>query len=99
MLQAAFLFLSQDANSTKNRTVIATPSVELTVVGVIDYADAVNVTKALVSDGCKCIELCGGFGFSGTAKIVEAVDDEASVGAVRFDCHPGLNGESGDKLF
>lgn len=99
MLQAAFLFLSQDANSTKNRTVIATPSVELTVVGVIDYADAVNVTKALVSDGCKCIELCGGFGFSGTAKIVEAVDDEASVGVVRFDCHPGLNGESGDKLF
>ncbi|HWP51347.1 MAG TPA: DUF6506 family protein [Clostridia bacterium] len=99
MLQAAFLFLSPDADSAKNRTVVATSAVELTVVGVKDYTDAVNVAKALVSNGCKCIELCGGFGFIGTAKIVEAVDDEASVGAVRFDCHPGLNGESGDKLF
>jgi len=40
------------------------------------------------------IELCGGFGNSGTARIAAAVEGKADVRAVRFDCHPGLGGKS-----
>ena len=53
----------------------------------------------LVANGCERIALCGGFGIMGTAKIAEATGGAAPVDALRFDCHPGLNSESGDKLF
>lgn len=45
------------------------------------------------------IELCGGFGAAGTARIAKAVEGKAAVGAVRFDIHPGLGNRSGDTLF
>ena len=53
----------------------------------------------LVDEGIEAIELCGGFGNKGTARIVDAVTGKAAVGVVRFDGHPGLGGESGDELF
>jgi len=53
----------------------------------------------LVLEGVEAIELCGGFGNKGTARIAEAVAGKAAVGVVRFDGHPGLSGKSGDELF
>jgi hypothetical protein len=52
-----------------------------------------------VDEGIQAIELCGGFGNVGTAKIVEAVGGKVPVGVVRFDVHPGLGGKSGDAIF
>ncbi len=61
---------------------------------------AVATCKELVqSENIKAIELCGGFGNQGTARIAEAVGSDVAVGVVRFDVHPGLNNVSGDKLF
>ena len=99
MLKAAFLFLAGGADSKVHRMVNATPSVELTSIGVKDYADAVEVAKELVANGCGAIELCGGFGHKGTAMIAEAVEGKAAVGVVRFDGHPGLDNKSGDLVF
>lgn len=98
-LKAAFIFLADGANSKTDRKTVSTPMVDLTVVGTEDYDDAAAVAKTLVNDGIQAIELCGGFGFAGTEKIVEAVDGKAAVGVVRFDVHPGLNGKSGDSVF
>jgi len=54
--------------------------------------------KELVEkEGIGAIELCGGFGNAGTARIAAAV--KVPVGAVRFDIHPGLGNASGDTLF
>lgn len=78
---------------------MTTPAVELATVGVVDYAEAVTVSKELVEGGVQAIELCGGFGHLGTAKIVEAVGEKAVVGVVRFDNHPGLGNQSGDSLY
>jgi hypothetical protein len=64
-----------------------------------DYAQAEKVARDLVAEGIVAIELCGGFGHEGTARIVKAVQGKAAVGVVRFDCHPGLEGKSGDALF
>lgn len=98
-LKAAFIFVAPGADAKRDRSVVATAEVELTVVGVADYAAAEDAAKALVAEGVVAIELCGGFGHVGTARIVEAVEGKAAVGVVRFDTHPGLEGKSGDSLF
>ena len=96
-LKAAFIFLSPDASHEKS--VVSTPSIELTVVATRNYDDAVNIACELVETGIKSIELCGGFGHAGTALIAKAVEGKANVGVVRFDIHPGLDGVSGDSIF
>lgn len=98
-LKAAFIFLSPSGNPQVDRGVVSTTEVEVTTVAVKDYAAAEEVAKALVEEGIVAIELCGGFGHVGTARIVQAVKGKAAVGVVRFDAHPGLDGQSGDALF
>ncbi|MFK5927296.1 MAG: DUF6506 family protein [Desulfuromusa sp.] len=98
-LKAAFIFLAPGAEAQKHRSLIVTPEVELVVVGVPDYSSAEALTLELIAEGITAIELCGGFGHSGTARIVRAAKGEAAVGVVRFDCHPGLGGTSGDTIF
>ena len=93
------MFLAPDADPKVHRGQVATSAVELTVVGVQNYAQAEQVARSLVEEGIGAIELCGGFGHEGTARVVQAVGGKAAVGVVRFDSHPGLEGKSGDALF
>jgi hypothetical protein len=98
-LKAAFIFVAPEADPATHRATVVTPAVELTAVAARDYAQAEKVARDLVAEGIVAIELCGGFGHEGTARIVKAVQGKAAVGVVRFDCHPGLEGKSGDALF
>ena len=98
-LKAAFIFVAPEADPKKHRAVVETPAVELHVVGVKNYEEACKIAKELVNDGIGAIELCGGFGHKGAAKVVEAVGGKVPVGVVRFDLHPGLEGKSGDEIF
>jgi hypothetical protein len=98
-LKAAFIFLAPDVDPQKDRQTVVTAQVELTAVAAGSYAEAEAVAVELVNDGIAAIELCGGFGNLGTARIAEAVAGKASVGVVRFDGHPGLDGKSGDERF
>lgn len=98
-LKVAFLFVAPEANPASHRAVVATPTVEVTTVGAPSYAEAERVARALVEEGIAAIELCGGFGNEGVARIARAVAGKAAVGAVRFDCHPGLEFKSGDAIF
>ena len=98
-LKAAFIFVAPGADAKRDRSVVTTAEVVLVVVGVADYAAAEQAAKDLVEEGVVAIELCGGFGHVGTARIVQAVEGKAAVGAVRFDNHPGLEGKSGDSIF
>lgn len=98
-LKAAFIFLSPSGDPQVNRSVVRTNEVEVTTVAVKNYAAAEEVAVTLVEEGVVAIELCGGFGHVGTARIVQAVKGKAAVGVVRFDVHPGLDGQSGDALF
>ena len=98
-LKAAFIFLAPGAEAQKHRSMIVTSEVELVTVGVSDYSSAEILTLELIAEGVTAIELCGGFGHSGAARIVEAANGRAAVGVVRFDCHPGLDGKSGDTIF
>ncbi len=98
-LKAAFVFVAPNADPRKHRAVVATEAVELIVVGVKDYAEAEAAARDLVAEGVQAIELCGGVGHAGAARVAAAVDGKAAVGVVRFDSHPGLGGKSGDALF
>lgn len=98
-LKAAFIFVAPNVDPLVHRQTVETPLVELTAVAVNNYAQAVEVCSQLVDEGIVAIELCGGFGHIGAARIAEAVGDRAAVGVVRFDNHPGLEFKSGDALF
>lgn len=99
-IKAAFMFVVPDADPSEHRVTISTPAtVELIVVGVKDYQQAIQVSQELVEQGVQAIELCAGFGQIGVAKVAKAVGEKAVVGAVRFDRHPGLEFKSGDEMF
>lgn len=66
------------------------------MVGVRDYNMACTEAVKLADEGVIMIELCGGFGTLGHAKVTEAVYGRLQVGVVRFDNHPGYDGLSGD---
>ncbi|MBU3075882.1 DUF6506 family protein [Clostridium estertheticum] len=98
-VNAAFIFIAPEVNCKIHRTVLDTPVVNLVVVGVKSYKEAETIAIELVSQGVKAIELCAAFGNEGIALISKAVRGKASVGAVRFDHHPGFDFKSGDELF
>lgn len=98
-LKAAFVFVAPEVDPQQHRATVTTPAVELTAVAVNNYSQAIEVCQAMVEEGFVAIELCGGFGHIGAAKIAEALQGKAAVGVVRFDNHPGLEFKSGDALF
>ena len=98
-VKAAFLFIAPEADYNTHRSMIDTPIVKLSVVGVKNYDEAQTVAVQLVEEGITAIELCAGFGNEGTALVAKAVGDKAVVGVVRFDLHPGFNHKSGDAVF
>jgi hypothetical protein len=99
VLKAAFMFVASGADSKIHRSVIKTAEVELITVGVGDYTSAEKTAKELIADGIGAIDLCGGFGIEGTARVKRAVSGKAVIGVVRFESHPGLGNQSGDDLF
>jgi len=98
MAGLAFIVLAEGADPSEHRSILKTPSYDLTVVAVPDYATGVTVALQLVAEGIDTIELCGGFGHIGAGEVARAVPG-AHVGVVRFDGHPGLGGTSGDAHF
>ena len=91
-----FMFLGRGADPTKHRATLSLDSMELIVVGVPSYDQAVKVSKELVKEGVSVFELCGGFGNIGVGKIAEAVKG-VPIGVVRFDMHPAAQGKTGDQ--
>lgn len=98
-MKFAFIYLSGEVNCKTDRAVISTKGVDMFVVAVNNYAEAVNVAKELADQGVTAIELCAGFGNEGTALVTKAVRGKAIVGSVKFDFHPILGNKSGDELF
>jgi len=93
--KVCFLFVNGSITEAK-RMVMDLGTGEMIVVGVADYKNACEEAVKLADEGVIMIELCGGFGTIGHAKVTEAVAGRCQVGVVRFDNHPGYAGLSGD---
>jgi len=98
-LQAAFIYIGPDLEKDKARAVIDNGGICLNVCGVSDYAEAEEVAAEMAAKGVGAIELCGGFGNDGIARIQKAAGPGVAVGAVKFPFHPGLGFKSGDDIF
>ena len=81
-LKAAFIFIAPEADPAQHRALVKTPEVEVTTLAVTSYAQAEQVAQELVAAGIVAIELCGGFGATGVARVKQAVAGQAA-GPVR----------------
>ncbi len=100
--KVCFMFISAACAEKPMRNVMDLGQGEMIVVGVGSYEMACEEAVKLAVEGVIMIELCGGFGTMGHAKVTEAVKDIPSVagkvwvGVIRFDNHPGYDNLSGD---
>ena len=97
--KVVFMFISPTADYEKHRLVCDTGAVQVIVAPVKNHSEAEELAKKLVAEGVDAIELCGGFGHQGTARVVKALEGKVPVGVIRFDVHPCLENKSGDTLF
>lgn len=95
----AFMFINPSADYKTTKGTVETENVNIITIGVKSYEEACIAAKELVAEGVKALELCGGFGHVGVSKVTEAIEGKIPVGVVRFDTHPGYDGESGDQRF
>lgn len=91
-----FMFVNGALSEPQRMVMEVGPEGEMIVIGVADYAMACEEAAKIADEGAKCIELCGGFGTIGHARVTEAAAGKCPVGVVRFDNHPGYDGASGD---
>lgn len=91
-----FMFVNGDLAQPQRMLMEVGAAGEMIFVGVGSYAMACKEAVKLAEEGVRAIELCGGFGTIGHAKVTDAVGAKCPVGVVRFDNHPGYDGASGD---
>lgn len=93
--KVAFMFVSGSITAPMRSELDYGPGLMITI-GVSNYAMACEEASKLADEGVIMVELCGGFGTLGHARVTEAVAGRMGVGVVRFDNHPGYDGASGD---
>ena len=94
--KVCWMFVNKEITEGVKEQVMYYGNSEMHTVGVSSYENACLTAKRLVEEGFVMIELCGGFGDVGVAKVKEAVNHKIPVGVIRFDNHPGYDNESGD---
>ena len=103
--KVCFMFINANCKEEPIKNVMNLGQGEMIIVGVGSYDMACLEAIKLAEEGVIMIELCGGFGTIGCAKVTEAVNASHSpfskicIGVVRFDNHPGYNNVSGDSMW
>jgi hypothetical protein len=80
----AFIYTAPGADPEGVVTVVDNGRCRTVLVGVPDVACGVRLAPRLVADGAQLLELCGGFGPVGTARVLEAIRSAVPVGAVGY---------------
>lgn len=73
-----------DADPAKDRVVFEGGGHRVTLVAVPDETKAAPIVAGLVDEGAGMIELCGGFGPVGAARVIAEVGDRVPVGAIGY---------------
>ena len=81
----AFIYLGTGIeNPDVDRAVIEAGGLRTTIVAVPEASRVVNVAVDLVRHGAQTIELCGAFGPTWTARVIEATGGVVPVGSVNY---------------
>jgi predicted polyphosphate/ATP-dependent NAD kinase len=80
----AFIYTAPGLSAEGNTQVVESPQCRTVLVGVPSVDAGVNLAGRLVDDGAQLIELCGGFGPLGTARVLAAIGNRVPVGAVGY---------------
>lgn len=80
----AYIYGHPGADPVADRFVIERDGQRTSLVPVPDESAAVPVALELIDEGVELIELCGGFGLTEAARVVEAVEGRVPVGHVNF---------------
>ena len=99
MFECGFIYVAPGLDPKKQRAVIPSSDINMTVIGCSNYDQAEATAKELVANGCTAVELCAGFGNEGICRIKKAVGPGIAAGEVRFDFHPVFGFKSGDNMF
>ncbi|MFW6722473.1 DUF6506 family protein [Streptomyces sp. MAR4 CNY-716] len=84
MSESIVVFPQPGADPRGTRTVFEAGGRRLTLLAVPDEAEAAPVIAELVAEGAGLVELCGGFGPVGAAKVIAEVGDRVPVGAIGY---------------
>ncbi|QIS11535.1 DUF6506 family protein [Nocardia arthritidis] len=79
-----FIYIADGCDPTRDVSVIDTGASRTVLVGVGKPDQALTVAAKLVADGAQLIELCGAFGPTWTALVIEEIDSAVPVGAVGY---------------
>ncbi|HPD90644.1 MAG TPA: DUF6506 family protein [Bacillota bacterium] len=96
--KVCFMFVSASITDTIRTEMEYGPGLMI-VIGVKNYQVACEEAVKVADEGVILLELCGGFGTVGHAMVTQAVKGKCQVGVVRFDNHPGFDGDTGDSRF
>ena len=96
--KVCFMFVSASITDTIRTEMEYGPGMMI-VIGVKNYQVACEEAVKGADEGVILLELCGGFGTVGHAMVTQAVKGKCQVGVVRFDNHPGFDGDTGDSRF
>jgi len=98
-IKLGFVVIVKEADPRVHRSLIKTPQLDIHVVCVSTYKQAIRISKELVNQSVTLLDLCGGFGHEGVAAIAKAVKGKANVAVARDDKPLVLKGKSGDDIF
>ena len=80
----AYIYGQPGADPVADRFVIERGGQRTSLVPVPDESAAAQVALGLIDEGVELIELCGGFGPSEAARVVEVIGGRVPVGHVNF---------------
>lgn len=79
-----FLVTGPGLQPFMHHSVLRSAQFEVHTVGVSNPADGAAAAQLLLKEGVQLIELCGGFGPMGTARVLAAVNGAVPVGSVAY---------------
>lgn len=79
-----FLYTAPGLPETGELRVVETPACKTVLAGVPNVDAGVRLAPELVAGGAQMIELCGGFGPVGTARVIAAIKSAVPVGSVAY---------------
>jgi hypothetical protein len=79
-----FIVTGKGLDPYQHRVEMKSNAFTMIAIGVAGPEQAVDVARKLVAEGIQLLELCGGFGPLGTAKVIEALGSKIPVGSVGY---------------